>query len=363
MPVKYDWPKSDEEANQRALEFKERDPFPSIPRALLSSAEISDYVRVTGMLHPFCKERLNSASYEAHLGQSFIMWDQSGKRIERTIKRGDSCKLPANSIAFVQIEPKFRLPHYIALRFNLRITHVHRGLLLGTGPLIDPGFEGDLLIPLHNLTFSDYEIDTNEALIWIEFTKTTYCFRPNEEEAADPRVHREFPPEKMNKPPEYYLHKASGGNPIRSSIGGVIQESREKADKAEASAKRIEKIGWFALFVVAVSFASILIATHSLINDSHERAGSIMQEFGALQAENEMIRRQVEELTNGIHAFSTDRNSLDGRTGEINEELRELREQIDARGSSDTDIAERLEKLERELQSLTSSGAERQAND
>ncbi len=361
MPVKYDWPKSDEEANQRALEFKERDPFPSIPRALLSSAEISDYARVTGMLHPFCEERLNSASYEAHLGRSFIIWDESGKRIEKTIKRGDPCKLPANSIAFVQVEPKFRLPHYIALRFNLRITHVHRGLLLGTGPLIDPGFVGDLLIPLHNLTFSDYEIDTNEALIWIEFTKTTYCFRPSEEEAADPRVHREFPPEKMNKPPEYYLHKASGGNPIRSSIGGVIQEFRDRAEEAKksaseanSSAKLMRGIGVGAALVVALTLGGIVVDIRSLTNDSNALAGSVMQDLGALQAENEMFRKKVVELTEEIHAFSSNQNSLDERMGDIKEAVRELREQIVAKGPSDTDIKERLEKLERELQGLKS---------
>ena len=53
----------------------------------------------------------------------------------------NSYVFPENSITFVQIESKIRLPNYIALRFNLRIQHVHRGLLLGTGPLVDPGFQ------------------------------------------------------------------------------------------------------------------------------------------------------------------------------------------------------------------------------
>jgi hypothetical protein len=104
--------------------------------------------------------------------------------------------LPANPITFVQVEPEFRLPNYIALRFNLRITHVHRGLLLGTGPLVDPGFRGKLLIPMHNLTASDYELATKEALIWIEFTKTTYNCEPIESEAASPRPFEEFPDKK-----------------------------------------------------------------------------------------------------------------------------------------------------------------------
>ena len=74
------------------------------------------------------------------------------KRIEFDISEDGSFELPPNTISFIQIEPKIRLPDYIAIRFNLRITHVHRGLLLGTGPLIDPGFSGIPLIPLHDLT-------------------------------------------------------------------------------------------------------------------------------------------------------------------------------------------------------------------
>ena len=38
--------------------------------------------RVTGMLHPFHEESLKSASYEAHLGGRFIMWDEQGNRID-----------------------------------------------------------------------------------------------------------------------------------------------------------------------------------------------------------------------------------------------------------------------------------------
>ena len=47
---------------------------------------------------------------------------------------------------------------------------------MGTGPLVDPGFEGKLLIPLHSLTADDYEIEAGEGLIWVEFTKLS----PNE---------------------------------------------------------------------------------------------------------------------------------------------------------------------------------------
>ena len=68
-------------------------------------------------------------------------------------------------------EETLGLPYYMAVRVNLRIKHVHRGILLGTGPLIDPGYDQPILIPLHNLTDQDYFIGLDEGLIWVEFTK------------------------------------------------------------------------------------------------------------------------------------------------------------------------------------------------
>jgi deoxycytidine triphosphate deaminase len=174
-PYNYELTNNDVEAARRADYFRNIDPFPGIPPALLCKEHVRHYVRVTGMLCPFYpddEDRLKAASYEAQPIR-FIRWDENGKKIITNIERKDYRKngyeLPANSITFVQIESKIRLPNYIALRFNLRITHVHRGLLLGTGPLVDPGFAGDLLIPLHNLTSEPYRI--KDGVIWIEFTK------------------------------------------------------------------------------------------------------------------------------------------------------------------------------------------------
>lgn len=136
---------TDDEANRRFEIAKSVDPFPEIPPSPLNSADIYDYVRMTGMLCPFHPEKLKSASYEAAICGRCIWWNDKGGRQEvRLEKDGDEFTLEANSIAFVQVEPVFRLPDYIALRFNLKITHVHRGIL-----------------------------------IWIEFTKTSSLPKPD----------------------------------------------------------------------------------------------------------------------------------------------------------------------------------------
>jgi deoxycytidine triphosphate deaminase len=225
------------EAQAKALasRYLDVDPHPNVPRSLLSSSEIAAYAKSTAMLHPFYEENLKSASYEIHLQGRVISWDAKGQRSDKNVNRGQPIVLSPNSITFVQVESKFYLPNYIAIRFNLRITHVHRGLLLGTGPLVDPGFEGRLLIPLHNLTATEYVLDTNVALIWVEFTKTSFNYNGNETDPNTPRTFKDVPPIKKNMTPDEYLYKANSQNPIRSSIPDVIADAKEMAKDAHES--------------------------------------------------------------------------------------------------------------------------------
>lgn len=86
-------------------------------------------------------------------------------RYDGNVKENDPIILRRNAITYVGVDTKFFLPFYIGLRFNLTITHVHRGLLLGTGPLIDPGYVGEIMIPIHNLTTNDYILRPEMTLL------------------------------------------------------------------------------------------------------------------------------------------------------------------------------------------------------
>lgn len=229
---------NDAEAETRFERHESSDPFPNVLPALLNSADIFDYVLATGMLAPFYPTRLKSASYEAALVGPLVYWDAKGEAQHLDLHRGDPFVLEKNSIAFVTVEPKFRIPDYIALRFNLRINLVHRGILLGTGPLVDPGFVGKLLIPLHNLTNNNYRFVGGDPLIWIEFTKLSPNSRWDRRtpSAAFGR-YREFPKDKRNLELAHYLTEAADFKPIQSSIGGELV--RVSSD-AKAAQQRVE---------------------------------------------------------------------------------------------------------------------------
>ncbi|MBY5810330.1 hypothetical protein [Rhizobium leguminosarum] len=240
---------STEEGRRRALDQRGvGDPYPNIPPSLLSADDIDHYVRVTGLIAPYHRggenDRLKKASYEGRIGDVAYKYDENGILVP-ILTKGKGLTVPANTIVFVETNLEFRLPSYIALRFNMAITHVHRGLLLGTGPLIDPGFWGKLCIPLHNLTNLPYEIPANEGLIWVEFTKTT----SNPSTGRNPVVSVAKAGEDPKNPGVWniakFIEKAARqyGPPeksiaIRSSIPLVAAEAAQKAEDAAEEARK-----------------------------------------------------------------------------------------------------------------------------
>lgn len=336
-----------DEAKRRFQETYKNDPFPDIPPALLNAADIEDYVRQTGMICPFSRDRLKSASYAVRVGRKVIYWDphdEEHEPVELDLADEEGFKIHRNSIVFINTEEFFQLPDYIAVRFNLHIEYVHRGLLLGTGPLVDPGFVGRLLIPLHNLTENIYILKQGEEIIWVEFTKvtpnsrweTTQARLKNEYELSGDYI--SFRDEKKDKEPWYYLDRARRKSKgaqflyptIRSSLPAALQETDKRARDAATSAeeakrkagdaageverigRRVFGFGAFGTIAIGVGVIATIIAGVAMwaeINSLVEQNFSVTGE----------IRRDV-----SLNKFEI-RKAREG----LETDIRDLRKQID----------------------------------
>jgi len=158
-------------AKDKYEDFKQVDPFPNIQDALLNSTDIVKYILTTGMIYPFTPEKLAGATYTCEFSGEYIFWDVHRIKHKKILPEDEELSINPDSIVFLGIKPIFYIPEYIALRFNLRVKNAYKGLLLGTGPIVDPGYVGKLFIPLHNLTSNEYRIKFKADLIDIEFTK------------------------------------------------------------------------------------------------------------------------------------------------------------------------------------------------
>lgn len=281
----------DKAAHEKYHSTKILDPFPEIYPALLSASDIIKYVEATGMISPFYadskQKHLKQASYAVRMLGKCIYWDEDGKKQEFDIKEKQEFTLKRNSIAFVSLEPRFRIPYYIALRFNLKITHIHRGLLLGTGPLIDPGFDGKLAIPLHNLTTNDYVLRGGDDLIWVEFTKLNI----DNEKLKDSYV--EFNPNKNISDVNDYLHKAYNGHPIRSSIPYEINKAISIANSAKNRVKLITLGGILTVFGLVYG---MFLPTHQIVEDTATYVKASQLELNQLRDYKDRISALEKEV-------------------------------------------------------------------
>jgi deoxycytidine triphosphate deaminase len=249
------------------------------------------------MIHPFHPEDLKPASYAFRL--EGLCRDEKGDLVE--IEEGDDFDLKPNSIAFVTLEPYLRLPDYIALRFNLKIKNVYRGLLLGTGPLVDPGFEGRLSIPLHNLTANSYRFRGGDTMIWVEFTKLSpneRWVKHNKDQAPlDPLLYEPFPADKYGRTLKKYLEEADQHRVIVSSIPSVFTEASEAAKRANAAATRVTVGLVFTIIgLLGIVFAAFNL-TRGFVSDAREDLRAHVESSDSLMRRVTDLQRAVDSLT------------------------------------------------------------------
>jgi deoxycytidine triphosphate deaminase len=329
------------------------DPFPRIPPSLLSAEHIRQYVEATGLIAPFFekggkKSRLKKASYEGRIGS--VAYEYRNDRLEEQQTNG-RLKVGANSIVFVECDLDFRLPEYIALRFNLQIKHVHRGLLLGTGPLVDPGFWGKLCIPLHNLTSEDYYISSQEGLIWIEFTKTTSDLKDDADALG------RIPTTSGHWNIRDFILKASNDNgtpqavPIQSSIPKVFIEAAATAKEAQKSAQNSQrlaeqskrnniKITVTGIVGAIISVAAFVIAMYQLVDG--QKSFSISQ-LGIYKDYIDSITVTKQDLNSTVEKWQ-------GEFGDLRKDIAPILE----KSGQISDVNTRLQQIELENARLKS---------
>ncbi len=277
------------DAIERFERWRDKDPYPKIFPALLNSADIHDYIETTGMVYPYEPRLMKSSSYEARIGAYAYHWDENGNRKDLKLDEKTQVTLAPNSLVFFETKEEFRLPSYMAIRFNLRITNVHRGLLLGTGPLVDPGFQGKLLVPIHNLTNNSYDFSGDEPFIWVEFTKisTNNIWWQETNKSEDQHgVYEPFPDGKKNLKPAAYFEKANRGNSIQNAVPEALVEVKKTAGDAKAQANsaktrvNIITFGGFAAAVIAViGFYPLVSDSVSLSKDISKAVSEVRRDY------------------------------------------------------------------------------------
>ena len=299
--------------------FYKKDPLPDIQPALLNSFDIRQYVEKGCLLEKesFEPERMKPASYEMKFLGTLYDWELKDGRLKRRcreIEQDKKIKLSRNSISYLWIKEPLRLPEYIAARFNLRIREVHKGILLGTGPLVDPGFGGRILIPLHNLTDNNYFLKGGDGIIWVEFTKVSNnCYWiPGQEETTRPSEMADFPIGKVIDDPDRYLNKAGAVVGVQSAFKSALDKANEASNSsraaaddsqaaAETASKRAEKIDKRSLRFGIAGLIGVVIGITALVFSAYNISGRVADR---VHRQGERIH-ELEKMVEDLKASST----------------------------------------------------------
>lgn len=302
-------------------QFKDKDPFPDIESALLNSEDIIKYILTTGMIDPFTPEQLQGATYSCTFSGRYLKFDSEGKGNISTLPDGEELSIEPNSITYLEINEKFMIPLYMVLRFNLKVPHVYKGLLLGTGPIVDPGFIGRLYIPLHNLTLNKYIIKKGAELISVEFTKLSISEDWLSLSEADATIINELnfswlptSIQKDIKPDrgifEYLTKSLQSDNlfhkvPIEElSVGSSLEKNvrvlENLDEKVNESLKNVKAIKNKATAEVGLALAGILIAVIAITVPISQAFDAIHRERVEYRDTLSLYQEKVDNLEHGL---------------------------------------------------------------
>ncbi len=250
------------------LAYEERllwnDPDPDT-RGVLLSDRIQFYAQRVRLINPLNTKNLRPASYNLSLGKQFY---KEGK--VQQLNNGDILTLPPNDIIFVTTEEVLQIPHYMIGRFNLIFRLVYQGVLLGTGPQVDPGYRGPLYCPLYNLSDQEVQIAQGDRFATIDFMKTT-TFAENDRRLAsiltEDDLHKTFNREELKGyqnigltlfPQEMKKRDLSFHLP-RYKVSSSLVELRNKIEQMEGTFRTLQISNYIAIIIVGVVIVTLAI--------------------------------------------------------------------------------------------------------
>lgn len=136
---------------------------------ILSDGQIREaYENGDILLAPFDEKQIQPASYDLRVGKEAVTTSNEGII---SIENAGYLKLKPGDFAVITVYEEIKLgPQYVA-RFGLRSGFARRGLIATTGPQIDPGYHGRLIVGITNLTPHDVTIAYQDKFLSVEFHK------------------------------------------------------------------------------------------------------------------------------------------------------------------------------------------------
>lgn len=265
---------------------------------MLSSPHIALYVDRYGIIEEYDEKCLGPATYHMRIGGNVLTWEK-GKKVEFTLGKVENknknirakLELRPNSLTFITTIEKFNLPKDIIARFNLKSKWVHEGLLLGTGPIVDPELKANLLIPLHNFSSQDVTLHYGDQIISVEFTKT---LNPDDQFNSGQEKKFKYVHNKSRIFDFEKYRKRIREKKVESSVSSKFDEYDETIEGYKRSLKKFSWLGGITFFSVFIGLIVLVFTSWQIIESAHEK----------IDVANNLIK-QYEESSVDFRSFAS----------------------------------------------------------
>ena len=133
---------------------------------LTNSQIVEAYKKGDIVIDPFDDKQVQAATYDLRVGPQGAT--TSSKKIVN-LKEAGYLSLQPGDFGVVTCFESIRLGPQYAARFGLRSKYARKGLIATTGPQIDPGYYGRLIIGITNLTPKPVSLPYKDDLLTVEF--------------------------------------------------------------------------------------------------------------------------------------------------------------------------------------------------
>jgi len=295
---------------------------------LLSSPHIALYASKRWLVDGDDKNNLGPCSYNMRISGPILL-SRNGITEEFTLcdiddenqKKRTKVVLEPNSLTFFTTKEKFKLPRDVIARYNLKSKWVHQGLLLGTGPMVDPELHANILIPLHNFSSRRIEILNDEQIIMVEFTKT---LDPEDKFTTTEGEELAYVSNGSKGTGLRGYIKRTGGLP-ESSVSSTLAMEKDERDDFKKKFKLAKTISIYGGIVFVISLCALLYQVFSLVSDINQYAISynssivesrktLLDLYEKISQDNVSIGIQIKELESKL---GTQGRQFDERIKEI----------------------------------------------
>lgn len=212
----------------------------------LLAADIRNLVKSHDLLTPFDPDNLASTTYDLTAGAKAVVTGG----VEHTIRADSTLKLGAGEYVGIISREKVHIPPNIIVHLGPKKRLAYEGIILLSGSVIHPGYEGHCLFVLFNSSGSKRVINLGRKICTAVFHQLDRNVPKEELQRADPSLLQgNFPPEFLNAMANMELPtltevmmKLAGITQIEARIRDLERENKDVREPIKSLAASVETV-------------------------------------------------------------------------------------------------------------------------